>query len=205
MMNRMTMMVLAFASLAGCALQEDEKTADDGGSTTVVVTETKAAPAPFKSPAPYVLDFNAYYVNSSPCGALIGTLHGTDWGLDWDRADSIALKDADVVTGEMDGWLGTSIDGVVAGSYRIAVMDTECPGEVEQWAVPSYGNPEVIKEMKPEDRAFLDCHWYDSVAKCRLTNSSNPTCDLAVTYDAQGNISADGNMADFTGTEPTCQ
>src|SRR5688572_23558838 len=111
MKTMISMLVTCLAlSLAGCGLQEGDTDSpdgggsnDDGGGNTDDggTTTPEYLPAPFKSQAPYVLDFSIAYISGSLCGELRGNLPGVTW------STGPALADRDPM-GNYDGYLGTA-------------------------------------------------------------------------------------------------
>ncbi len=154
-------------------------------------------PAPFRSPGPYVLDFSTAYISGSPCGELRGDLPGISW------SQGVLLQDKDL-SGNTDGYLGT-VYNAPAGTYDVSYMDAACPGETRQlkgWA--EYGDAHTqLANMRPEDRAFISCTWYDAGTHSCVT-VSNPGCDLRLTVDASGGVTPAGNMRDFDPSDPGC-
>ncbi len=189
--------------LSACGVEEGDdgsnvtppaETPDAGTPGTDAGTpEPTYLPAPFKTPAPAVLQFSTAYISGSPCGTLVGDLPG----ITWEEAKGVALADKDMSTGEIDGYLSTAYSAP-AGTYHVSYLDRACPGEVRQttgWA--QYGDKKLqLPKMKAEDRAFLNCTWYDAAAKACVT-VTNPGCNIVFTMDAAGNVTPAGNMKDY--------
>ncbi len=200
----------ATLTLAACGVEGG----DDGNDNTVTPpAETPDAgtpgtdagtPAPTYLPAPFatdsdgVLKFSTAYVSGSPCGTLVGDLPG----ITWDESKGVAIADKDITTGELDGYMST-VYSAPNGTYHVSYIDRACPGETRQtkgWA--QYGDKQLqMPNYKAEDRAFLNCTWYDAVHKACLLNVTNPGCNIAFTKTKDANgievVTPAGNMRDF--------
>lgn len=193
-------------ALTGCGLQDGGTTPppdddtdagttppSDGGGTP---TDPTYLPAPFKSQAPYVLDYSIAYISGSLCGQLRGNLPGVSWS----SGPNLADKDP---MGNYDGYLGTAFIAP-AGDYRTSYVDGPCAGETAMtgnWA--DYGNLKLqLPRIKAEDRAFIYCEQYvPADNKCVVVQS--PGCNIRFHMDANGNVTPNGNMKDYDATTAT--
>ncbi len=169
-------------SLAACGTQEPGSTdivIDDPGCTSDCGgDDTALSAAVFRSPAPYVFDFNARYTADEVTGEVLGDLPGISWD------SGVTARDSDE-----DGWLGLSYE-VPAGTYTLNWR----AGSPETWA--DFGTKEALAAMTDAEREFVSCNWWDS-SSASLIDVSGPSCALRVAVDADGNITAAGNMGNL--------
>lgn len=155
-------------------------------------------PDPVKLPTPVAslsLLFSDYYIAGSPCGDVKGSMPGTNWNDDF---TGLRMRDTNA-----DHYLEASLTGVPAGTYLITYRDRECPGETQEKAWALYGGPDMLRRMRPEARAFIQCNWYDGSAHTCHTET-NPGCNIRITVDGSGNVTPAGNMQSFSPADPGC-
>jgi len=196
MKKNLKTVVLAFAAalaFTACGLQEGEDDptitppVDDGGTPADDTATDDGLPAPFRSPAPCILDFSNAYVSGATCGEVRGTLPG----MSWTSGVRIANPDG-------DGYMGMSFT-TTAGTYELSYLgwqncETQEPNEA--WA--QYGHPEQLVEMTAEARSFINCNWYNESTD-QVISGVDPSCNIRITVDNECHILPAGNMTDFSG------
>ena len=177
-MKRFGLICAVFSlTLAACGTQ-DADTADIIETDSGNDTGSALSVAPFRSPAPYVFDFNAVYTAGESTGEVLGDLPGLSW------ESGVTARDSDE-----DGWLGLSYE-VPAGTYMLNWR----AGSPETWA--DFGTKAALTAMTDDERGFVSCNWWDS-GSITLIEVSGPTCALRVSVDGDGNIIAAGNMGNL--------
>lgn len=181
-MKRFALISFLFLSLSACGTQEADTTDviidDPGCSSDCDGGGSALSVAPFRSPAPYVFDFNSVYTGNEPTGEVFGDLPGISW------ESGVTARDSDE-----DGWLGLSYE-VPAGTYLLNWR----AGSPETWA--DFGTKEALAAMTDDERGFVSCNWWDS-GSSSLVDVSGSSCALRVSVDSDGNITAAGNMGNL--------
>lgn len=197
---------ILMTTTVGCGLQEGDNPppdcdtcgngdagtppSGDGGSVTPpsdAGTSTVTNPAPVVSPAACRLEFADQYISGSSCGELRGTLPGMTWSA------GPVIQDSN-----SDGRLEYIAATIAAGTYSVSYMDRECPGQTpETGAWAHFGDPELLRSLTADARAWLYCNWYDAANDTILTDVADPGCNIRVTVGAACALSPAGNMRDF--------
>ena len=150
-------------------------------------TSTTSNPAPVVSPTSCRLEFHDQYISGSSCGELRGNLPG----MTWDTGPVIQDSNS-------DGRLEYVAATIAAGTYSMSYMDRECAGQTpETGAWAHYGDPELLRSLTADARAWLYCNWYDAATGTIRTDVADPGCNIRVTVGAGCSISPAGNMRDF--------
>ncbi len=158
---------------------DDGNTDDGNGDTPQPVVNT----APLRSPSAGVLEFSTAYISGTSCAQVRGTLPGLTWSAGADLGS------------EVSGYRGISLS-LPAGTYEMSYVGwANCSSRTpDVWA--DYGKKEKLTAMDSAARAFVKCNWWNGSSTVSV---GSPSCNLKISVNSSGQVSAAGNMANYNG------
>jgi hypothetical protein len=142
--------------------------------------------APFRSTSACVLEFSVAYIDGTNCAQVRGGLPGITWSSGVDLGS------------EHDGYRSVNYQ-MAAGTYELSYVGwANCSSRSNDvWA--DYGTKEHLAAMSADARKFINCNWWNASQSRVNDHVSSPSCNLRISVNSAGVITAAGNMANYDG------